>query len=250
MHGWKDFSISNLNFAYEEEDKEKKHLVDISIHIKKGERVALIGGSGAGKTTLLKTIAGLYNNVYCDLKIDRVETKNTNLYKYDFGISIIPQDPELFSETIRENITIGIDYTDEQIQKVTDITEFSDVITRLPNGIESKINEKGVNLSGGEKQRLALSRSLLLSQTKDMLFFDESTSSVDSFTENKIYEKIFYEYRDKSILASIHKLNLLKFFDRIIILEDGKIVDTGSFEELLGRNKKFKSDWEKSIKKK
>ena len=250
MHGWKDFSISNLNFAYEEEDKEKKHLVDISIHIKKGERVALIGGSGAGKTTLLKTIAGLYDNVYCDLKIDKAETKNTNLYKYDFGISIIPQDPELFSETIRENITIGIDYTDKQIQKVTDITEFSDVITRLPNGIESKINEKGVNLSGGEKQRLALSRSLLLSQTKDMLFFDESTSSVDSFTENKIYEKIFYEYKDKSILASIHKLNLLKFFDRIIILEDGKIVDTGSFEELLGRNKKFKSDWEKSIKKK
>ena len=120
----------------------------------------------------------------------------------------------------------------------------------MPNGIESKINEKGVNLSGGEKQRLALSRSLLLSQTKDMLFFDESTSSVDSFTENKIYEKIFYEYKDKSIFASIHKLNLLKFFDRIIILEDGKIVDTGSFEELLDRNKKFKSDWEKNIKKK
>ena len=176
--------------------------------------------------------------------------ENTNLYKYDFGISIIPQDPELFSETIRENITIGLDYTDKQIKKVTDITEFTDVIKRLPNGIESKINEKGVNLSGGEKQRLALSRSLLLSQTKDMLFFDESTSSVDSFTENKIYEKVFYEYRDKSILASIHKLNLLKFFDRIIILEDGKIVDTGSFEELLDRNKKFKSDWEKSIKKK
>ena len=250
IYGWKDFSISNLNFAYEEENKEKKHLTDISIHIKKGERVALIGESGSGKTTLLKTIAGLYDNVYCDLKIDKAETKNTNLYKYDFGISIIPQDPELFSETIRENITIGLDYTDDQINKITDITEFTDVIKRLPNGIESKINEKGVNLSGGEKQRLALSRSLLLSETKDMLFFDESTSSVDSFTENKIYEKVFYKYRDKSILASIHKLNLLKFFDRIIILEDGKIIDTGNFEELLDRNKKFKSDWEKSIKKK
>ena len=266
VYEWEDFSISNLNFAYEEKNKEKKHLDDISFYIKKGERVALIGGSGAGKTTLLKTIAGLYDNVYCDLKIDKAETKNTNLYKYDFGISIIPQDPELFSETIRENITIGLDYTDKQIKKVTDITEFTDVIKRLPNGIESKINEKGVNLSGGEKQRLALSRSLLLSQTKDMLFFDESTSSVDSFmktkymkkstssvdsfTENKIYEKVFSEYKDKSILASIHKLNLLKFFDRIIILEDGKIVDTGSFEELLDRNKKFKSDWEKNIKKK
>ena len=190
VYEWEDFSVSNLNFAYEEKNKEKKHLDDISFYIKKGERVALIGGSGAGKTTLLKTIAGLYDNVYCDLKIDKAETKNTNLYKYDFGISIIPQDPELFSETIRENITIGLDYTDEQINKITDITEFTDVIKRLPNGIESKINEKGVNLSGGEKQRLALSRSLLLSQTKDMLFFDESTSSVDSFTENKIYEKV------------------------------------------------------------
>ena len=250
VYGWEDFSVSNLSFTYEEENKKKKHLDDISFYIKKGERVALIGGSGAGKTTLLKTIAGLYNNVYCDLKIDKVETKDINLYKYDFGISIIPQDPELFSETIRENITIGLDYTDKQIKKVTDITEFTDVIKRLPNGVESKINEKGVNLSGGEKQRLALSRSLLLSETKDMLFFDESTSSVDSFTENKIYEKVFYKYRDKSILASIHKLNLLKFFDRIIILEDGKIIDTGNFEELLDRNKKFKSDWEKSIKKK
>ena len=201
---------------------------------------------------VLKKVKNIYSTKLKDIDdITRLHIiQNTNLYKYDFGISIIPQDPELFSETIRENITIGLDYTDKQIKKVTDITEFTDVIKRLPNGIESKINEKGVNLSGGEKQRLALSRSLLLSQTKDMLFFDESTSSVDSFTENKIYEKVFYEYRDKSILASIHKLNLLKFFDRIIILEDGKIVDTGSFEELLDRNKKFKSDWEKSIKKK
>ena len=157
IYRWKDFSVSNLNFVYDGENKEKKHLTDISIHIKKGERVALIGESGSGKTTLLKTIAGLYGNVYCDLKIDKAETKNTNLYKYDFGISIIPQDPELFSETIRENITIGLNYADEQINKITDITEFSDVIKRLPNGIESKINEKGVNLSGGEKQRLTSS---------------------------------------------------------------------------------------------
>ena len=85
----------------------------------------------------------------------KLRQKTQILYNYDFGISIIPQDPELFSETIRENITIGLDYTDKQIKKVTDITEFSDVITRLPNGIESKINEKGVNLSGGEKQRLS-----------------------------------------------------------------------------------------------
>ena len=109
------------------------------------------------------------------------------------------------------------------------------------------INEKGVNLSGGQKQRLALSRALLFSNGKEVMLFDESTSSVDPETEVKIYRNIFDCFRDKTVIASIHKMNLLKYFDRIVIFANGKIIDEGSFDELLEKNQKFQRDWREYV---
>jgi ATP-binding cassette, subfamily B, bacterial len=117
----------------------------------------------------------------------------------------------------------------------------------LPKGLDSVINEKGVNLSGGQKQRLALTRALLFSKNKEIILLDESTSSVDPENEYDIYQNIWQSYKDKTIVASIHKMNLLKLFDRIIIFDRGKIIDEGRFSTLLATNKNFQVMWQDFI---
>ena len=243
----KDFTnikIENLNFTYSDnKSKEEKGIKDISLQIKKGEHTAIVGHSGSGKSTLMKIINGLYENARCDITIDNKQFKNIDISNYDLGTTLIPQEPELFSATIHENLTFGSDYSLDLLADMMSLAEFTQVVERLPKKLKSKINERGVNLSGGEKQRLALARGLLFSMEKNILLLDEVTSSVDSQNEVKIYINILKRFKDKTVFASIHKLNLLRFFDKIIILEDGIIQDRGTFEELLVKNEKFKSNW-------
>jgi ATP-binding cassette subfamily B protein len=133
--------------------------------------------------------------------------------------SLIPQDPEIFEQTIRYNITMGLDVDDATIMQMCDLARFSDVLATLPNGLDTDIKEKGVNLSGGQKQRLALARGLLMAADSRLLLLDESTSSVDVHNEKMIYEQIFATYSDKCIVASIHKLHLLPLFDYIYVID-------------------------------
>lgn len=239
---WREIKISNLNFSYQETEGEV-HLDDVNLSLKFGERVALIGESGSGKTTFLKVLHGLYNSAQANVSIDGGQDLKTNFFDLDLKTMLVPQEPELFSASIHENITFGLDYEIGEIEEVVGLAEFSDVIEKLPKRLESIINEKGVNLSGGQKQRLALARALLFAQEKNIILLDESTSSVDPETEVKIYKSIFDNFKNKTIVASIHKINLLKYFDRIIMFKDGKIVDSGTFEELLKNNDKFRADW-------
>ncbi len=120
---------------------------------------------------------------------------------------------------------------------------FDDTLKQLPNWLESKVNEKWVNLSGWQKQRLALARALLFAKKKKIILLDESTSSVDPENEMEVYKNILKNFNDRTIISSIHKMNLLKFFDRIIMFEDWEIVDEGSFEKLLKNNKNFSKMW-------
>ncbi len=248
IKNWNEIEITNLNFSYQETQGEI-HLDNVNININSGERLALIGESGSGKTTFLKVLHGLYNNTQAKISVDSNQKSKTNFADLDLKTMLVPQEPELFSSSVRENITFGLDYSKEEIEKMTTLAEFSDVIKKLPKQLDSVINEKGVNLSGGQKQRLALARALLFAQEKNIILLDESTSSVDPETEVKIYKNIFKHFKNKTVLASIHKINLLKYFDRIIIFKDGKIIDSGTFNELLEMNEKFKSDWEEYIKK-
>ncbi|MFH1212353.1 MAG: ABC transporter ATP-binding protein [Candidatus Woesearchaeota archaeon] len=250
MSSWRRIQIKNLTFSYNSvkgKKQEKLHLKDINMTIKKGEKIALIGESGSGKTTFLKLIRGLYKPHKMELKL---ATKDGSKLLKDFnsisdGISLIPQDPELFTATIRENIVLGIECTDEELKKYTDLACFSGVVERLPKKLESNIKEKGVNLSGGEKQRLALSRGLLASKDKEIIMFDEPTSSVDSKNEMQIYSNIFARYPKKTIISSIHRLHLLPLFDTIYFFQNGKIIASGTFRQLLKNNKQFKDLWKK-----
>ncbi len=246
---WKKVKVENLNFDYDLGSGQKvRVLKDFNFSFNVGEKIAVIGESGSGKSTLLKVLHGMYENVKADMEIDTKRFENYEIGKINILSTLVPQEPEVFSASIKENLTLLLEFTDEQIKNATDMAMFSEVVEALPNKIESIVNEKGVNLSGGQKQRLALARALLFSGNKKLILLDESTSSVDPNNEVKIYQNIFNNFKEATILASIHKMNLLKYFDRILIMEEGKIVADGSFEYLLENNIEFKNSWEEYIK--
>lgn len=244
--GWKTLTITDLTFAYADASN-LPHLNGLNIEIAQGERIAVIGESGSGKTTFLKVLHGLYPSAQGFVSFDGKAQLSTTFSDLDLKTMLVPQEPEIFSSTIRENITLGVTYTEDDVLRAVCVANFEQVLEDLPRGLDSVINEKGVNLSGGQKQRLALARALLFAQDKEMILLDESTSSVDSENETEIYTNIWETFKGKTVIASIHKMNLLKLFDRIYIFEKGRIVDVGSFDDLLARNLSFKESWEQFV---
>lgn len=240
---WKNINIKNLIFSYDENNNHTE-LNNISFEIKKGERVAIIGESGSGKTTFLKLLRGLYDTNEYEMFLDDMKIEH-GIGAINNMTMLIPQEPEIFATTIKENITMGINHKISYIKKFCDMATITKVIDRLPNKWDSKVNEKGVNLSGGEKQRLALARALLASNDKEILLMDESTSSVDTKNELVIYKNVFREFKEKTIIATIHKYYLLPMFDRIVLFDNGKVITSGTFEELMENSEMFKDLWEK-----
>lgn len=222
----KSIEITNLSFSYNENyTLEAEKLI-----LEKGKKYAFVGESGCGKTTMLKILASL-------IKVDhytcRINTQNAKIESLKNVSMLIPQEPELFSNTVRENITLGIPFEQKEIDEILGLVNMTETIANLPEGIESKIFEKGVNLSGGQKQRLALARGLIFAKDKEIVLLDEPTSSVDQISEMNIYTAIFKKFNDKIIISSVHKLALLPLFDYVVYFEQGKIVrvvDTQSFE--------------------
>lgn len=239
---WRTLRIDGLNFSYHTEDDDL-HLSNVSLSISKGERVALVGESGSGKTTLLKVMRDLYHPMSLKLSAD-----DRGIIDGFGGISraiaLVPQNPEIFGTTIRENITLGAEHDEAVIRHFTDMACFTDVVDSLPKGFESSINEKGVNLSGGQQQRLALSRGLLACHDKDIVLLDEPTASLDTATEMRIYENIFRAFQGKTVVSSIHRLHLLPLFDTIYYFHQGQIIASGNMIELLGKCPEFREAWQ------
>lgn len=241
---WKELRIEALSFSYHHTTEGADlHLDDISLTIRSGQRIALVGESGSGKTTLLKIMRELYEPRELSLSIDGRQLDG-GFKSISSDITLIPQDPEIFDSTIGENITLGVERDENYVRRFTDMARFTQVVEKLPNGFDSWIKEKGVNLSGGEKQRLALARGLLASSDKQIILLDEPTSSVDTINECEIYRNIFSEFGDKTIISSVHKLHLLSMFDIIYLFNDGRIVASGTFEQLLESSPEFNKVWE------
>lgn len=243
-NNWRELKIDALNFSYHAGNDADLHLDNVSITVSRGEKIALIGSTGSGKTTLLKVIRELYQPQTAMVYLDGKEISD-GFSSISSQISLIPQEPEIFATTILDNITAGVEYEIRTVLKYTDMARFTEVAERLPKKFDSLITEKGVNLSGGEKQRLALSRGLLASEDKTIVLLDEPTSSVDVATEMDIYKNIFDAFRDKAVISSIHKLHLLPMFDRIYFFSDAKIIASGTFEELLKHSLEFQDLWSK-----
>lgn len=239
---WQNLSIKDLSFSYGGIGELDLHLDNVSLDVGHGERIAFIGTSGSGKTTALKIMRGLYAPSSLKLSVDGTEIPN-GFDGIARAIALVPQNPEIFTTTIRENITLGADHEDPEILRFVDMACFRDVVEKLPKGFESTINEKGVNLSGGEQQRLALARGLLASIDKDIILLDEPTASLDSVTERSVYGKIFGGFVGKTIISSVHRLHLLPMFDRVCLFDYGKIITSGTFDELLANSQEFQTLW-------
>jgi len=234
-----NLEISKLNFGY---SNEKAVLEDLDIILNKGEKVAIIGESGSGKSTLLALLRGLYVTKKVKLKIN--DEKADGLESLFPITTLVPQEPEIFDQTIKYNVTMGLHYKPKEITDALSIASLDKVIAKLPNGIDTSVREKGVSLSGGERQRLALARAVLAAKDSQIILMDEPTSSVDSRNEVAIYRNMFKHFGDRIIVSTIHRLNLLEMFDRVIVMDSGKIVQQGSFKELKSSKGAFSKLWE------
>ena len=244
---WQEMNIKNLNFYHSERAIQNSSVIHglqkVCLQINRGKKIALIGESGSGKSTLLAILRGLYlpeNGV--QLLIDKKFQADFELITNQ--VTLFPQEPEIFENSIEYNITLGLSYEKAEIERICKIVHFKEVVDNLPKGLASSIQEKGVNLSGGQKQRLALARGVVAAQDSQVILLDEPTSSVDPKTEMEIYDKLFREFADKAVVSSLHRLHLLTYFDYIYVMENGRIVEEGTLEELKSNGLAFKELWQ------
>ena len=242
---WRRLDIRQLNFVHNEGEEwvdKPQGLHQVSVHLQRGKRVALIGESGSGKSTLMAILRGLYPPAPgLQLRVDGQPVPDIS---YISGqVTLFPQEPEIFENTIEYNITLGLPFSPEEVNKVCQVAHFNGVAEQLPKGMQSSIKEKGVNLSGGQRQRLALARGILAARDSDIILMDEPTSSVDPKTELEIYQRLFEESRDKAMVSSLHRLHLLTHFDYVYILDQGRVVDEGTFEYLRANSSIFQELW-------
>jgi ATP-binding cassette, subfamily B, bacterial len=221
--GWKKIRIEGIHFKYEDEEKEKHQIKNVSFEFSKGEKIAFVGESGCGKSTVLGLLRGIYRASKGKVFVDGKVMKDGMAHLADMT-TLMPQEPELFENTIRYNIAMGVSAPLKKVKAVAKMAKFESVVRRLPDGLETNIAEKGVNLSGGEKQRLALARGLLAGEKSDVLLMDEPTSSVDMKNEKAIFEAVFKKHAGKTVIASVHRLNLLPMFDTVCYFEGGRLV--------------------------
>ena len=241
---WRELQLSQIRFSHavDTDGHKPQHLHDVHLRIKRGQKVALIGSSGSGKSTLLNLLRGLYQpegNIH--VRIDGVRSSLDDLQQ---SVTLFPQDPEIFENTIAYNITMGMSVDVAEVMRACHAAHFEAVLEQMPDGLSTNIREKGVNLSGGQKQRLALARGILAATNSHLVLLDEPTSSVDPKTEVAIYKNLFAAFADKAVVSSIHRLHLLPLFDYIYVMEGGCIVAEGSFEDLHNSNAHFQNLWE------
>ncbi|MCF7845073.1 MAG: ABC transporter ATP-binding protein/permease [Kiritimatiellales bacterium] len=240
---WKSVVIKNLTFSYEDDNHHQQHVDDISINLVRGRKIALVGASGSGKSTIMSLIRGLLVTDQGQVICDGV-TMPEGLRILSHHVTLIPQEPEIFSNTIEYNVSVDTQQSESDILRDVESACFLSVLKRLPNRLKTDISEKGVNLSGGEKQRLALARGIFASRDSDIILMDEPTSSVDSMNELQIHRNIFERFSDRCIVASIHRLYLLPMFDYIYVMEDGKVIEEGSFDTLTKKDGTLKKMWD------
>ncbi len=243
---WKTLKIKNLSFNY----KKKKVLDNISLNIKRGESIGIVGLSGAGKSTLFKLLLDLYEDYLGEILLDDKVLKNIKRESYIQNISVVLQDTELFNMSLRENITIAQATSDaagveekpqDKLTEVIRMSHLTDVVADLPEGIETLVGEKGIKLSGGQRQRLGIARALF--REPDILFLDEATSHLDAYSEKQIQIAIHENIHKFTTIVIAHRLSTIKEMDKIVVLEGGKVKELGTFDELLKKNGSFARMW-------
>ena len=233
--------IKNLSFQYEN----RKIIDDLSLSIKKGEKIAFVGESGSGKSTLIKILLGLLKYDQGKIHLGDMELSEICLSDLYDRVSFISQDAPVFDGTIKENLIFDQNVSEEQMFNALGKVQLSYLVESLAEGLNTEIGEKGTCLSGGEKQRLALAR--LWFESSELVILDEATSAMDNLTEENVMKTVMQKMKDKTVIAIAHRLNSISGFDRIILFREGKIVGQGSFEELLHTDSYFMDLYNASV---
>lgn len=239
---WKTITLQNVTFAYGERQVLKK----INFTINRGDRIGVVGLSGAGKSTLFKLLLKEYEDYSGEILVDTVPLKQIKKTDYFEHVSVVPQETEVFNFSLRDNITLASaegKNENTRLKRALAIAHITDFMNKLTEGVETFIGEKGVRLSGGEKQRVGIARAVY--KNPSIIFMDEATSHLDSESEEKIKDAMHQVFQEVTALVIAHRLSTIQEMDKILLFENGELAEAGTFKELQKKRGRFFDLWEK-----
>ncbi len=236
----KSIQVNKLSFSYGEGDVVK----DLSLEVRKGEKVALVGLSGSGKSTLINLLLGLYPIERGSIEIDGSPISDYSLESLRANFGLVSQDIFLFNDTITNNLCLGRNFSDEKVREALRVSYCQEFIDKLPDGLETIVGDRGTRLSGGQQQRITIARAYL--QESPVLLFDEATSALDNESEKVVQKALDNLAGQKTVIAVAHRLSTIQDFDRIYVMHEGKVVEYGNHAELVARGGEYSKLYELS----
>lgn len=236
-----NISLSGIGFSYNDREIYK----EFNLNIEQGTTVAFVGESGSGKSTAVKLIVGLLHPRDGQILVDGFDLNQLNLNSYYEHIAYLPQEPSVFDGTLRENLVFDAVTDDIALMEAIRKVGLGTLYAKLEKGLDTPLGERGVSLSGGERQQLALAR-LWFSKAR-IVIFDEATSAIDNLTEEAVMKNVLNLLSGKTVIAVAHRLDSIRSFDRIIVFQDGRIVEEGRFDALIERHQYFHELYNRSV---